>query len=138
MVLYITIRIIMKTNTLVALIFPFLISDIAYGQDTSSNQRLSENQTYHISPPTNPNNMTGVTTGDSTTNTTHHIYRPTRLGSSSPLYNTYEKNDYGAGAITTNPNKSGGGSFTLPPTMNQSPSDTNYDNVNVYDTANKR
>lgn len=33
------------------------------------------------------------------------IYRDTRLGSSSPLYNTYEKNDNGAGAITTNPNK---------------------------------
>ena len=35
------------------------------------------------------------------------LYRPTRLGSSSPLYNTYKKNAYGAGAITTNPNKSG-------------------------------
>ena len=33
------------------------------------------------------------------------IYLDTRLGSSSPLYNTYEKNDNGAGAITTNPNK---------------------------------
>lgn len=33
------------------------------------------------------------------------IYRDTRLGSSSPLYNTYKKNDDGAGAITTNPNK---------------------------------
>jgi hypothetical protein len=30
------------------------------------------------------------------------------------LYNTYQKNDYGAGAITTNPNKGGGGSFTPP------------------------
>lgn len=33
------------------------------------------------------------------------LYRDTRLGSSSPLYNTYQKNDNGAGAITTNPNK---------------------------------
>lgn len=33
------------------------------------------------------------------------IYRDTRLGSSSPLYNTYKKNDNGAGSITTNPNK---------------------------------
>jgi len=32
-------------------------------------------------------------------------YRDTRLGSSSPLYNTYEKNNNGAGSITTNPNK---------------------------------
>lgn len=129
----------MKTKPLVAIIFSFLISNIAYSQDTSSNQRLSENQTYHVTPSANPNNnMTGVMTRDSTTKITHHIYRPTRLGSSSPLYNTYEKNDYGAGAITTNPNKSGGGSFTPPPTMNQAPADTNYDNVNVYDTANKR
>ncbi|MDE3213649.1 MAG: hypothetical protein KGM98_10475 [Bacteroidota bacterium] len=37
--------------------------------------------------------------------TSSSMYRDTRLGSSSPLYNTYQKNDYGAGAITTNPNK---------------------------------
>lgn len=36
---------------------------------------------------------------------TNSIYRDTRLGSSSPLYNTYKKNDNGAGAVTTNPNK---------------------------------
>lgn len=35
----------------------------------------------------------------------NHIYRDTRLGSSSLMYNTYKKNDYGAGAITTNTNK---------------------------------
>ena len=39
------------------------------------------------------------------------MYRDTRLGSSSPLYKTYKKNDYGAGAITTNPNKSDAPSF---------------------------
>ena len=33
------------------------------------------------------------------------MYRDTRLGSSSKKYNTYKKNDKGAGAITTNPNK---------------------------------
>ena len=41
----------------------------------------------------------------------HVMYRDTRLGSSSPLYNTYKKNDYGAGSITTNPNKSDAPSF---------------------------
>lgn len=30
-------------------------------------------------------------------------YIDTRLGSSSPLYDTYEKNTYGAGSVTTNP-----------------------------------
>ncbi len=33
------------------------------------------------------------------------MYRDTRLGSSSKKYNTYKKNDNGAGAITNNPNK---------------------------------
>lgn len=33
----------------------------------------------------------------------------TRMGSSSPLYNTYEKNAYGAGSVTTNQHKAGGG-----------------------------
>jgi hypothetical protein len=31
------------------------------------------------------------------------MYRDTRLGSSSKKYNTYKKNDNGAGAITTSP-----------------------------------
>ncbi|MEO6187541.1 MAG: hypothetical protein ABIO82_06290 [Ginsengibacter sp.] len=31
------------------------------------------------------------------------LYRPTRLGSSEPQYDTYKKNDYGAGAVTTEP-----------------------------------
>jgi hypothetical protein len=35
-------------------------------------------------------------------------YHDTRLGSSSPMYNTYRKNDYGAGSVTNNPNKGGG------------------------------
>jgi hypothetical protein len=33
------------------------------------------------------------------------MYRDTRLGSSSKKYNTYKKNDNGAGAVTNNPNK---------------------------------
>lgn len=41
------------------------------------------------------------------------IYRDTRLGSSSPMYNTYKKNDNGAGAVTTNPNKGGGSSSPI-------------------------
>lgn len=57
---------------------------------------------------------------------TGDVYRDTRLGSSSPQYNTYEKNDNGAGSVTTNPNKNGGGagmeisnsSITEPATQN--------------------
>jgi len=126
---------IMKIKTFGSLIIPLFISNTVFSQDTSANQRLSQDQTYQVAAPTNPNNMTGVTNGDSTTNTTNHFYRPTRLGSSSPLYNTYQKNDYGAGAVTTNPNKSGGGTYTPPPTLSSTPVDTNYNNLNVYDTT---
>lgn len=68
----------------------------AYAQDTSENQKLTEEHTYPIElkphvTPTKP-----------------EIYRDTRLGGSSPYFNTYEKNDYGAGAITTDPNKANG------------------------------
>ncbi len=36
---------------------------------------------------------------------TTKIYRDTRLGSSEKKYNTYKKNDNGAGAVTTSPKK---------------------------------
>lgn len=52
------------------------------------------------------------------------IYRDTRLGSSSPMYNTYKKNDKGAGAITTNPNK--GGSGSQPIVVDKSSKDSAY------------
>ena len=41
------------------------------------------------------------------TNDVHasRIYSDTRLGSSSSTYDTYQKNDDGAGAVTTNPHK---------------------------------
>lgn len=47
---------------------------------------------------------------------TPNVYRDTRLGSSSPMYNTYAKNKYGTGAISTNPNKRGG---SIPPSVLQ-------------------
>lgn len=49
------------------------------------------------------------------------MYRPTRLGSSSPRYNTYKKNNYGAGAVTTNPLK---GQSSSEPVLQQVLSDT--------------
>jgi len=69
----------------------------AFSQDTSQNQMLTrEEHTY----PIKSHNYKSATE--------HHIYRDTRLGSSSPYFNTYQKNDYGAGAITTDPNKGNG------------------------------
>jgi|SRR6185437_2073330 len=51
------------------------------------------------------NNSTKIGTDNYNPDPASPIYRDTRLGSSSPLYNTYKKNDNGAGSITTNPNK---------------------------------
>jgi len=53
----------------------------------------------------NPVHTNNSRIGTDNPDQTSPIYRDTRLGSSSPLYNTYQKNDNGAGAITTNPNK---------------------------------
>lgn len=53
----------------------------------------------------NTNNNTKIGTDNYNPDPASPIYRDTRLGSSSPLYNTYEKNNNGAGSITTNPNK---------------------------------
>lgn len=74
----------MKKKSFITITFAIFITGLSYGQDTS---------TY--------------TLGENTKTTTQsHIYRDTRLGSSSPLYDTYEKNNFGAGAVTTDPNKS--------------------------------
>lgn len=81
-------------SNFVALIF---IGSSAFAQDTSSNQSLND-QTYQISTPIKNYTMPQK----------NHVYRDTRLGSSSPYYNTYQKNANGAGAVTTNPHKSGG------------------------------
>jgi len=62
-----------------------------------------------ISQPTQPVVRNTTPTPGATPPVTGSVYRDTRLGSSSPQYNTYKKNDYGAGAVTTNPNKNGGG-----------------------------
>ncbi len=75
--------------------FTFLAVSPAFSQDTSQNQKLTEEHTYPIRPNKRKYSISG----------THHIYRDTRLGGSSPYFNTYQKNDYGAGAITTDPNK---------------------------------
>ena len=88
----------MKFKIFANLIFLLLITSIVSAQDTSANQSLSNDQTYPTNSPVKNYNAPQK----------NHIYRDTRLGSSSPYYNTYQKNDYGAGAITTNPYKTSG------------------------------
>jgi len=80
-----------------------LISSIAFAQDSSAN---SDSKVIFKSQPQVHSKVTPATKSHSNKGQVH--YRPTRLGSSSPLYDTYKKNDYGAGSVTTNPNKSAG------------------------------
>jgi len=91
----------MKAKTIAIVVSGFFISNCVFSQDTSANQKLTHDRTYEPAPLPNEYSTPQP-----------HIYRDTRLGSSSPLYNTYKKNDYGAGAITTNPNKGSGSTFT--------------------------
>jgi len=90
----------MKHKILFLFTLAFIISTHVWAQDTAKEKSTLPDQTYPINAATNDYNAPR-----------HKIYRDTRLGSSSPYYNTYEKNDYGAGAITTNPHKSGGTTF---------------------------
>ncbi len=91
----------MKAKTIAIFVSGFFISSCGFSQDTSANQKITQDRTYEPAPLPNEYSTPQP-----------HIYRDTRLGSSSPLYNTYKKNDYGAGAITTNPNKGSGSTFT--------------------------
>lgn len=77
--------------------------------DVSSQQKPVVNNNRIASPTMQAPTITNPTAAVPTEN---HIYLDTRLGSSSPLYDTYKKNDYGAGAVTTNPNKSMGGNYS--------------------------
>lgn len=93
--------IIMNVKTGLILILSIFVSDYVFSQDTSSNQKLSEKETYQVTP--NNNQIS---------RSENQIHRDSRLGSSSQMYNTYQKNDKGAGSITTNPNKGSGSAFT--------------------------
>lgn len=101
-----------------------LISGIALGQDTTFSYHYdtkpgSRSPVYNSYPKNdhgadtltnNPNKSQSLRIPHTIVQpanpiTAPTIYRDTRLGSSSPLYNTYKKNDFGAGAVTNNPNK---------------------------------
>ncbi|MEO6136973.1 MAG: hypothetical protein ABIP35_17600 [Ginsengibacter sp.] len=105
----------MKTSIIFTIIFS-LFSAFAFSQDSTTYQysptvikKNSYKITYDRNSPLHLKDTTGtksqkkykINFAQKTP-----MYRPTRLGSSSPLYNTYRKNDNGAGAVTTNQNKS--------------------------------
>lgn len=93
----------MKTKLLI-LIPGILISASAFCQDSASSSRSKNKVIFNNEPRVHST----IIPAQKKSFTEPQIYNDIRLGSSSPMYNTYEKNDYGAGAITTNPHKSGG------------------------------
>jgi hypothetical protein len=92
----------MKTK-LVMLIPGILISISGFSQDSTQSSSSKNKVIFKNEPRVHST----IIPAQKSSVSDQHIYRDTRLGSSSPLYDTYEKNDRGAGAVTTNPHKSG-------------------------------
>jgi hypothetical protein len=108
----------MKTNLLLTFAF-VCISFVAFGQDSSFHPSKSK-VTFKNHPELHgttlqPQKKYQLNNSSISAKKTP-VYRSTGLGSSSPRYDTYKKNDYGAGAITTDPNKlqGGGGNAVIP------------------------
>ncbi|MDQ2718555.1 MAG: hypothetical protein M3Z26_02155 [Bacteroidota bacterium] len=94
-----------------------LITSTVFGQDTTLHSRSKNKITYKKgarihSSITSPNRTK--------TNAGNSNLHDTRLGSSSPKYNTYKKNDNGAGAVTNNPNKGQSGKAPAVPQFKDS------------------
>ena len=98
----------MKNKKITTFVLGIFISFPAFSQDTIHTYPVQKDSVL-ISQPVNKNNEKIISYSNENKiqdkPASQSIYYDTRLGSSSPLYDTYEKNDYGAGAITTNPNK---------------------------------
>ena len=91
----------MKTK-FVLLLPGILISCVAFSQDSTFSYQYKNK----IVPKNEQQVYPAITSGSkANTDASHPIYYDTRLGSSSPLYNSYQKNDYGAGAVTNDYNK---------------------------------
>lgn len=97
----------MKSKLFLSAIILFTATN-AFSQDTTFT--LPPKVTFKDKPQTQSKKviLNKIDTKKKKVNTV--MYRDTRLGSSSPLYNTYKKNKNGAGAVTTNPNKIQSGS----------------------------
>lgn len=93
----------MKSRLLLIAIALFSVSS-AFSQDTS-NLPATSKVTFKDNPKSQSPKVFFKQKPNKKKKNTTVLYRDTRLGSSSPKYNTYKKNDYGAGAVTNNPNK---------------------------------
>ena len=88
----------MKFKIFITLIFSIALALKGNAQDTTKmHTNVNKVQVNNLRNPTHRKAKN--------TKSTSKIYRDTRLGSSEPQYNTYKKNDNGAGAVTTSPKK---------------------------------
>ena len=96
----------MKQKIITVIIILFCISGQGFSQDTTHLTKHSNHTAYnHHNTVSKKSSGIVKQEGPQKMVPKAHIYRDTRLGGSSKKYNTYRKNDNGAGAITTNPNK---------------------------------
>ena len=93
----------MKNKIITSLIFCICFSLRVFSQDTTHTTSYDKDTLTLVHQGNTKVTFTNNT--DTDKDNTKPVYRDTRLGSSSKMYNTYKKNDYGAGAITTNPKK---------------------------------
>lgn len=91
----------MKSRILLSAIALFSIST-AFAQDTSHYNTESK-ITFKDKPQGQLEKVTFKKKLNKKKKNNTVMYRDTRLGSSSPLYDTYKKNKNGAGAVTTTP-----------------------------------
>jgi len=96
---------IMKKKFIALLTLLFILSAEGFSQDTTHTNSIKK-QTSHGQYSTSKNSHLAPSKKYKDKAVAKKpIYRDTRLGSSSKQYNSYKKNDKGAGAITTNPHK---------------------------------
>ncbi len=84
----------MKFKIFACFIASVSISAACFSQDSLQNKKMHATVKHHKA-------MKG--SAGKADHSTSKIYRDTRLGSSSKKYDTYKKNDNGAGAVTTSP-----------------------------------
>ncbi len=83
----------MKKKIFISFTAVFMLTLGAFAQDSSKVQKDSDKSWPAVTDRRyEPADSTGP-----------KLYRPTRLGSSEKQYDTYKKNDFGAGAVTTDP-----------------------------------
>ena len=90
----------MKNKIITLLISALVLSINVFAQDSLHKSTMHKQMVTHKS---HMSSTMHHSVADTSKAAKKPMYRDTRLGSSSPKYNTYKKNKNGAGAVTTSP-----------------------------------